>query len=283
MKPPMSVIRFIKMHGLGNDFVVIDNRESSVIVDQASTAAIADRQYGVGCDQVLFLKPTKATGSDVYMEIRNVDGSEAEACGNGARCVAALMMEETGQDEVVIETLAGVLFADRDDNGRVRVDMGAALYDWSDIPLAKEVDTLHIYFEGAPINDGVGVNIGNPHVVFFLQDADKAALESIGPYIEHHHLLPERANIEVVSLLDTNKIRMRVWERSCGITRACGSGACAAAVAACRRGITGHSVEVISDGGSLFVEWRESDGHTLLAGATAMVFRGELDLTANPI
>ena len=166
----MSVIRFIKMHGLGNDFVVIDNRENSVIFDKASTAAIADRQYGVGCDQVLLLKPTKTPGSDVYMEIRNVDGTEAEACGNGTRCVAALMMEETGQDEVVIETLAGELLADRDDNGRVRVDMGLALYDWSDIPLAKEVDTLHIDFEGAPVNDGVGVNIGNPHVVFFLQE-----------------------------------------------------------------------------------------------------------------
>tara|TARA_Y100001960_G_C14716297_1_gene849805 strand:- start:926 stop:1741 length:816 start_codon:yes stop_codon:yes gene_type:complete len=271
------------MHGLGNDFVVIDNRENSVIFDKAFTAAIADRQYGVGCDQVLLLKPTKTPGSDVYMEIRNVDGTEAEACGNGTRCVAALMMEETGQDEVVIETLAGELLADRDDNGRVRVDMGVALYDWSDIPLAKEVDTLHIDFEGAPVNDGVGVNIGNPHVVFFLQDADKAALESIGPYIEYHPLLPKRANVEVVSLLDTNRIRMRVWERSCGITRACGSGACASAVAACRRGITGHFVEVVSDGGSLFVEWRESDGHALLAGATAMVFRGELDLSAIPI
>ena len=278
MKRLMSRMPFIKMHGLGNDFVVLDNRNNSLIIDQAIVTAVADRRRGVGCDQVLILKSTKALDAYVFMEIRNADGTEAEACGNGTRCVAALMMEETGEHALGIETLAGVLLADRDDAGLVTIDMGRARYDWLDIPLARQVDTLHVDFKGAPLNDGVAVNIGNPHVVFFLEDADRVELELIGPQIEHHPLLPERANIEVVSLLEPDKLRMRVWERSCGTTQACGSGACATVVAACRRGITGRSVEVVLDGGPLFVEWRESDGHVYLAGETAVVFRGELDL-----
>ena len=158
--------------------------------------------------------------------------------------------------------------------------MGPARYNWQDIPLARKTDTLHVDFEGAPLTDGVGVNMGNPHIVFFLNDVDALDLDSIGPQIEHHPLLPERANIEVVSLLGVDRLRMRVWERSCGITQACGSGACAAVVAAHRREITGRSAEVVLDGGSLFVEWRESDGHVLLAGPTMVVFRGELDPAA---
>jgi len=268
------------MHGLGNDFVVLDNRESSLTIDQAAIAAIANRRLGVGCDQVLILKSTKATDAYVSMEIRNVDGTEAEACGNGSRCVAALMMEETGENVLGIETLAGVLLAERDVSGRVTVDMGPARCNWQDIPLAKKTDTLHVDFEGAPLTDGVGVNMGNPHIVFFLDDVDVMELDTIGPQIERHPLLPERANIEVVSVLGIDRLRMRVWERSCGITQACGSGACAAVVAAHRREITGRSAEVVLDGGSLFVEWRESDGHVLMAGPTTVVFRGELDPTA---
>ena len=276
----MSRIPFIKTHGLGNDFVVLDNRESSLTIDQATIAAIADRRCGVGCDQVLILKSTEVPDAYVFMEIRNVDGTEAEACGNGSRCVAALMMEETGKHVLGIETVAGVLPVERDGAGRVTVDMGPARYNWQDIPLARETDTLHVDFEGAPLTDGVGVNMGNPHIVFFLNDVDGVELDTIGPQIEHHPLLPERANIEVVSLLGTDTLRMRVWERSCGITQACGSGACATVVAAHRREITRRSAEVVLDGGSLFVEWRESDGHVLMAGPTTVVFRGELDPAA---
>ena len=276
----MTRIPFIKMHGLGNDFVVIDNRESLLTIDQTTIAAVTNRRLGVGCDQVLILNSTKVPEAYVSMEIRNVDGTEAEACGNGSRCVAALMMEESGKNVLGIETLAGVLLAERDESGRVTVDMGPARYNWQDIPLARKTDTLHVDFEGAPLTDGVGVNMGNPHIVFFLNDVDALELDSIGPQIEHHPLLPERANIEVVSLLGVDRLRMRVWERSCGITQACGSGACAAVVAAHRREITGRSAEVVLDGGSLFVEWRESDGHVLLAGPTMVVFRGELDPAA---
>ena len=168
MKRLMSKIPFIKMHGLGNDFVVLDNRESSLVIDQATIAAIANRRHGVGCDQVLILKPTKAPDAHVFMEIRNVYGTEAEACGNGSRCVAALMMEETGKHVLGIETLAGVLPVEQDSAGRVTVDMGPARYNWQDIPLARETDTLHINFGGVPLTDGVGVSMGNPHIVFFV-------------------------------------------------------------------------------------------------------------------
>ena len=276
----MTKIPFIKMHGLGNDFVVLDNRESSLVIDQATIAAIANRRHGVGCDQVLILKPTKAPDAYVFMEIRNVDGTEAEACGNGSRCVAALMMEETGKHVLGIETLAGVLSVEQDGTGSVIADMGPAQYNWQDIPLARETDTLHINFGGVPLTDGVGVSMGNPHIVFFVKDVDEVELDIIGPQIEHHPLLPERANIEVVSLLEADRLRMRVWERSSGITQACGSGACATVVAAHRRKIARRLAEVVLDGGSLFVEWRESDGHVLMAGPTTMAFRGELDPAA---
>ena len=179
MKRLMTRIPFIKMHGLGNDFVVIDNRESLLTIDQTTIAAVTNRRLGVGCDQVLILNSTKVPEAYVSMEIRNVDGTEAEACGNGSRCVAALMMEESGKNVLGIETLAGVLLAERDESGHVTVDMGPARCNWQDIPLAREVDTLHIEFEGAPLNDGVGVSVGNPHIVFFGKDLNNLDLGNL--------------------------------------------------------------------------------------------------------
>ena len=273
----MNATPFVKMHGLGNDFVVLDDRDGSLAIDRVRAAAIADRRRGVGCDQVLILKPANDPGADVFMEIRNVDGTEAEACGNGTRCVASLIMDEKGADALDVETVVGIRPVTRDANGHVSVDMGPPGINWAEIPLAHEADTLHIEFENAPLSDGVGVNMGNPHVVFFIDDAETVELENIGPPMEHHSLLPMRANIELVSQLGSNKLRVRVWERSSGITQACGSGACAVGVAANRRGLTGRKVEVVLDGGSLFTEWRENDGHVLMAGPAATSFRGQLD------
>jgi len=272
----MTGLPFIKMHGLGNDFVVLDGRERSLPIGVAEARAIADRRTGVGCDQLLILRPAKDPAADVFMEIRNTDGSEAEACGNGTRCVAALIMDQSGKDAVGIETVVGVLAAHCRDDGLVCVDMGPAGVEWSDVPLAKCANTLHIDLEDAPLTDAVGVSMGNPHAVFFVHDAETVELETVGPQLETHPMFTERANIEVVSTLGTDKLRMRVWERSVGITRACGSGACAVAVAANRRGFTGRSVEVVLDGGSLFLDWRE-DGHVLMAGPTAHSFAGHLD------
>lgn len=273
----MNAMPFIKMHGLGNDFVVIDGRAGDLTgeraIDAARARAIADRRTGVGCDQLLMMLPAVNGNADIYMEIRNSDGSPAEACGNGTRCVASLLMDDSGADSVDIETVAGILHASRDAAGDITVDMGAARLEWSEIPLAAAADTLHLDIAMGPLRDPVAVNIGNPHAVFFVDDAEAVDLEALGPPLETHAMFPEHANIEVVSVLGPDKLRMRVWERGDGITRACGSGACAVAVAAARRGVTGRRVEVVLDGGTLRLEWRD-DGHILMTGPATLVYRG---------
>ena len=210
------------------------------------------------------------------MRVRNPDGSEAEACGNGTRCVAARTMDELGSNRLNVETVAGVLEATRGADGLVTVDMGPANLEGCDIPLAKPCDTLHLDIANGPLVDPVAVNIGNPHMVFFVDDADTIDLGALGPKLEHHPLYPERTNVEVASVLGPDKVRMRVWERSAGITQACGSGACAVSVAASRRGLTDRKVEVILDGGSLIIEWRD-DGRVLMTGPTAISFEGRLN------
>ena len=210
------------------------------------------------------------------MRIRNPDGSEAEACGNGARCVAALLMAERGADAIVIETAAGRLDCAAAGGGAVTVDMGPARTGWRDIPLARSCDTLHLPVAAHGLDDPVGVNIGNPHAVVFVADAEAAALAEAGPALERHDLFPQRANIEVVHVAAPDRLRMRVWERGAGITQACGSGACAAAVAAHRRGLTGRTVEVVLDGGSLTIDWCV-DGHVAMTGPVATSFSGVLD------
>ncbi len=272
----MNALAFTKMHGLGNDFVVLDARVTPIGLGAADARAIADRRTGVGCDQLLIVKPANGSGADAFMEIRNCDGDEVEACGNGTRCVAAMLMDERGTEAVRIETVAGILAATRAAGGDVSVDMGQARLEWSDIPLATACDTLHVDAASGPLSDAACVNIGNPHAVYFVDDAEAIDIATLGPVLEHHAMFPERANIEVVSVLGPDRLRMRVWERSVGITQACGSGACAVAVAAHRRGLTGRAVEIVLDGGSLFVEWRE-DGHVLMTGPAATVYRGTLD------
>ena len=267
---------FIKMHGLGNDFVVLDARAHSIELDERAARAIADRHTGVGCDQLLVMEPPTQTGADVFMRIRNADGDEVEACGNGTRCIAAALMRETGKRDVVIETVAGLLKATEADAARVTVDMGAARLGWREIPLAHECDTLHIPVTLGPLTDPVGTNMGNPHATFFVPDAGAVDVASLGRQLEHHAMFPERANIGIASVAGKDRLRFRVWERGVGITIACGTGACAAGVAAARRGLTGRRVTVVADGGPLAIEWR-ADGHVLMTGPAAVSFTGVLD------
>lgn len=272
----MMDIKFTKMHGLGNDFVVIDDRDGALALGPAEARAIADRRSGVGFDQLLILEKPTLSDADVFMRIRNPDGSEAEACGNGTRCVASRIMDELGRDQAQIETVVGLLASMRHADGRVTVDMGPAGLDWTDIPLSHAVDTLHMGITADGLSDPVGVNMGNPHAVFFVEDVNEIDLETVGPKLEHDPLFPERANLEIVQLTGPNAVRMRVWERSAGITQACGSGACAVAVAAHRRGLTGRKVDVLLDGGLLHIEWRE-DGRVLMTGPVATSFEGVLN------
>jgi diaminopimelate epimerase len=272
---------FIKMHGLGNDFVVLDARAEAIALDAAAARAIADRHTGVGCDQLLILEPPRSQGADVFMRIRNADGGEVEACGNGTRCVADLVMREQGRDRVVVETAAGLLEARAAGPQRVSVDMGPARLAWRDIPLARECDTLHVPLALGPLADPVCTSLGNPHATFFVEDAEAIDLAALGPRLEHDPIFPERANIGVVQVLSPTRLRFRVWERGAGITVACGSGACAALVGAHRRGLAERRAEIVLDGGSLEIEWR-ADGHVLMTGPVAVSFTGTLDSALLP-
>jgi diaminopimelate epimerase len=272
----MRGLPFVKMHGLGNDFVIIDGRAGAPALDDKAARAVADRHRGVGCDQLLILEKPRASGADLFMRILNADGSEAGACGNGTRCVADLVMRETGRRHAVIETAAGLLEADADGAGRIGVDMGAARVDWRDIPLARECDTLHVPLSLGPLVDPVCTSMGNPHATFFVADAEAIDLAALGPRLERDPIFPERANIGVAQLLSRTRLRFRVWERGAGITVACGSGACAALVAAARRGVAERKAELLLDGGALAIEWR-ADGHVIMTGPVATSFSGTLD------
>jgi diaminopimelate epimerase len=262
-----SGLPFMKMHGLGNDFVVLDARADSIAMTPALAEAIADRHRGIGFDQLALL--TKGTG-DVHLTFYNADGSTAAACGNATRCIARHIMDETGTESLHLTTDRGDLYA-RDMGDRITsVNMGQPQLDWADIPLTEQMDTLQLPIEGAPTATGMG----NPHCTFFVDDAEAVALETFGPQMEHHPLYPQRTNVQVAQIIGTDHIRMRVWERGVGITLASGSSSCATAVAAARRGLTGRKVRIDLDGGTLQVDWRE-DG-VWMTGPTAHVFNGTL-------
>jgi len=264
------------MHGLGNDFVVVDLRAQPVAIDAAAARTLADRRTGIGCDQVILLEPPRNPSAQVFMRIRNPDGSEAEACGNGTRCVAALLAAETGERRIRIETAAGLLDAEAASDGRISVDMGVPRTGWRDIPLARPMDTLRVDLVHGPLAEPVCTSIGNPHATFFVPDAEAIDLAALGGALEHDKLFPERANIGVATVRDPATIRLRVWERGAGLTPACGSGACAALVAAHRRGLTGRTAAVLVDGGRLDIAWRD-DGHVVMTGPAALSFEGSFD------
>ncbi|MBX6321431.1 MAG: diaminopimelate epimerase [Rhodospirillaceae bacterium] len=272
----MDAVSFIKMHGLGNDFVIIDGRARAFPITEDRARTIADRHVGIGCDQVIVIEPPQDARAQAFMRVHNADGSEAGACGNGARCVGAILMQEADRGEVCIETRSGLIEVANAGPGLVRIDMGPARLDWRDIPLARPMDTLHLDLAAGDLADPVAVNVGNPHAVFFVADAEAVDLARLGPQLERDPLFPERANIEVASLIERDRLRMRVWERGAGITRACGTGACATVVAAARRNITDRAAEVVLDGGTLAIEWRR-DGHVHMTGPVAWSFFGTFD------
>jgi len=267
---------FIKMHGAGNDFVVLDLRRGGAAPTATEAVAIADRHRGIGCDQIILIGPSKTGVTDLGLVFLNSDGSESGACGNGTRCVADLLMKERGADHLALETAAGILDCARGRDGRVTVDMGLARTEWRDIPLAEARDTLHLGIGEGPAKDPVGVGMGNPHAVFFVADVAAIPIEAIGPRLERHKLFPERANIGFAEVRAPDRIRLRVWERGAGLTLACGSGACAALVAAVRRGLTKRKATLELDGGTLEIEWLEN-GHVLMTGPTAIAFHGTID------
>ncbi len=266
---------FLKMHGAGNDFVVLDGRATPVSLSMAAVRRIADRRLGVGCDQLIIIEPDGA-GADAFMRILNSDGTESGACGNATRCVAALIAEETGARQLTIRTEGGLLRAEILGPALVEVDMGAPKLEWGDIPLAGPADTLHLNLAMGPVADPAACSMGNPHATFFVEDLVHLPVESIGPALERHKIFTDRANIGFAQIEAPDRIRLRVWERGAGLTMACGSGACAALVNAHRRGLAESRATVIMDGGDLMITWDQATQHVLMRGPAETAFAGVL-------
>ena len=258
---------FMKMHGLGNDFVVLDGRVRDIDVTDAFARAIGNRRTGIGFDQLALI--SQGVG-DAHLTFWNTDGSTSAACGNATRCIARYLMDETGKTDLHLTTERGDLRALDAGDGLTSVNMGHPQLDWAEIPLAEAMDTLELPIEGAPSATGMG----NPHCSFFVEDAEAIPMDSFGPRYEHHPLYPERTNVQVVSVIGPDHLRMRVWERGAGLTLASGSSSCAVGVAAHRRGLTGRKVQIELDGGTIHVDWRE-DG-VWMTGPTTHVCDGVL-------
>lgn len=278
-------MRFFKMNGCGNDFVIFDARaHGSLTLSPAQARAIADRDQGVGCDQVIAIE--RSIRGDAFMRIWNADGEEVSACGNGTRAVASILLDERGDDGPVrIETLAGVLKAERTTLGQFTVDMGSPLLKWEEVPLARAMDTVRLDYAldvGLFRVESPGAcNMGNPHVVFFLDNLARVPITTIGPRVEKDPLFPEGVNVGFAQILSDQRIRLRVWERGAGLTKACGTGACAAVVTAHRAGLTGRAVTVELDGGELFIDWRDSDDRVLMTGPVELERVGDLNEAAS--
>ena len=266
---------FHKMHGAGNDFVVLDWRDAPRTLSAARAAALADRRTGIGCDQLIVLAADNT--ADAFMHIRNADGSDAEACGNALRCVALLLAESAGRPRVTVRSVAGLLAGERLADGRVRADLGPPALGWEDVPLARAMDTLCLDLPGGP----AACSMGNPHATFFVPELDRARVLRDGAALEHHPLFPQRANIGFAQVLAPDRIRLMVWERGAGLTPACGSGACAALVNAHRRGLAGRRAEIVADGGALEVEWG-GDDHVHLTGPAVLAYSGSVELDGFP-
>lgn len=262
---------YLKMNGLGNDFVVLDARAQKIALSPQQIIAISDRANGIGCDQLIVMEPDTIEGVDVFMRIYNAEGGEVDACGNATRCIAALMSQELGTTATTIRTNAGILIASVAGD-IVTVDMGTPRFAWDQIPLAEPfADTNGIELQIGPIDEPVlhtpsVVNVGNPHAIFWVDDLEAHDLAKFGPMLENHPVFPERANITLAQVLADDRIRVKVWERGAGLTLACGTAACATAVAAARKGLTGRKVTIELPGGPLDIEWRASDDHILMTG-----------------
>lgn len=267
------MIPFIKMHGAGNDFVIINALKTEYPSLAQHVPSIAARHFGIGCDQVIVMEPSEK--ADCFMRIYNADGSESGSCGNATRCVAELLMEANHTHQVSIETLATVLEAFREENGPITVDMGKPELGWREVPLAKEVNTVHLEIGEDELQDPVALSMGNPHAVFFVDDVDNTNVDHYGPIFESHDMFPERANIGFCQVVSDNHLKLRVFERGSGETLACGSGACAAVVAASRRQLIDKKATVSLPGGDLEITWLKN-GHVLMAGPVVKVYEGEI-------
>ncbi len=267
----MHSLRFDKMHGLGNDFIIVDSRTQSAAMDSGLARALADRKTGIGCDQLVYL--SRSDRADLSMRIFNHDGSEVEACGNASRCVVA----REGRD-CSIETKGGIIHG-RIAGSLISVDMGQPRFQWNEIPLDHPVDAAHLPIAWEPLSGGMCVNVGNPHVVFFAVDLDTLDLAALGPLIEHDPLFPERVNVNFAQIIDQQNIRLIVWERGVGFTQACGTGACATAVAAISRKLTDSPVNVHLPSGALHISWQQG-ASILMQGPATFVYSGEIDLNA---
>ena len=274
---------FVRMNGAGNDFVVVNALETPFTPTAEQARAIADRETGQGCDQWIAIEPPGPGGrrADAFMRVWNADGGQVETCGNALRCVGWLLMESTGKDSVVIDTLGGPTTAPRAGPHQVRVDMGKPALDWAEIPLAEAMDTRGIELQVGPIDAPIlhtpgAVSMGNPHVVFFTDRQDDAFVRGSGSLVEHHPLFPEGVNVGFANVIATDRILLRVWERGAGLTKACGTGACAALVATARRGLTGRHAVIEADGGELRIDWDEATGHVFMTGPVEIEGTGTL-------
>ena len=274
---------FVKMNGIGNEIVVVDLRLKAAAIAPEEARAAAKAEGGAPYDQLMALYPPRTPGTDAFIRIYNNDGSESGACGNGIRCVADLIAKESGKTALTFETTAGILNCWKGTDGMFTVDMGPPRFKWNEIPLAEEFrDTRAIELQIGPIEKPVlhspsVVNMGNPHAIFWVDDAEAYNLHKFGPLLENHPIFPERANITLAQILSRDHIVIRTWERGAGLTKACGSAACAAAVAAARLKRTERNVKVTLPGGNLTIDWRKSDDHVLMTGPVEFEFAGKFD------
>ena len=274
MQNKSNIRPFIKMHGLGNDFIIFDARQDAFSLTAEKVLALSDRKRGIGCDQLIVMR--NSDNADVFMEIWNADGTQVGACGNATRCVGHLLDQKCQGTEIRIETKTGILLTNANGPQDVTVDMGEPKLKWQDIPLYMHQDTLALDLHIGPFKSPVAVNVGNPHAVFFVEDAATAPLEEFGHTIETHALFPEHVNVSAASVKDGN-IRLRVWERGVGITEACGTAACATIVAASLKELVDRKAIIQLDGGELDMTWQDND-HILMTGPVATSFTGEVEL-----
>ena len=272
----MQKINFIKMHGLGNDFVIIDKRHEKIKVSKNLINKLSDRKSGAGCDQLITINSSETPNIEANIEIFNPSGDRAEACGNGTRCVAKLLFDETQKKEVNILSDAGILNATKKDNCNISVNLGKLSTDWQKIPLSKNIDTLNIPIKIDGFSNGVAVNIGNPHIIFFGNNLVKVDLANIGPTIENNELFPDKINVEIIEIINNKKIKMRVWERGAGITLACGSGACASVYAGQLKNLLDNNVEVQLERGSLFINIVKDEA--IMTGPAEISFHGSIEI-----
>ncbi len=267
------MVQFLKMNGNGNDFVIIDSRTEAFEATPQRINWIAYRRFGIGCDQVIILKHSDK--ADVFMEVYNADGSQSGACGNATRCIGHLIMG-ADKKQASIETKAGILYATRAPNDEVSVNMGEPVLEWNKIPIAQDIDIMALPIELGPLSQPVAVGMGNPHMVFFVDDVSKFRLRQYGRHLEHHSLFPERANVSAVQIIDRNHLKMKVWERGVGKTLSCGTAACAALVAAQLHDLADNKAVIEQPGGKITIEWQD-EGSVIMTGKVAISYRGEFD------